>query len=270
MRLRPLTFIVTLILAMPLPLSAISALANAQSATAAPVARELAREKPLSLQKPKEEASLSRSQVESVSQHDWRTTLQLIAILAAVGIFGGREILEASRRRSSRENKLNALKAIIARECELNNYTTGVLLRNMKEMKENFDLEDDDPYKYEYRISFRRDGSAILEHTRGGQWWGSGPIPKVHSGVISARLMDVAELDFALYNLTEAALSGLAELEHVRASLISCVLKEDDHIPDMIQGLPDYAIGEIENSASALKNLYLACAGRPLTDRRLR
>lgn len=235
-----------------------------------PANSELAIGKPPELQKSGAEAAPQRLQIAPDVQPDWRTTLQLIAILAAVGIFGVREFLEWSRRRSARKNRLDALKAIIARECELNNYTTAVLLREMKSMRDNFELEDEDPSKYEYRVVFRRDGSAILEHTLGGEWSGSGPIPKVHSAILSAKLMDVAELDFSLYALAEAALSALAELEHVRKSLISSVLKEDENMPDIIEAFPDYAIGEIEDSASALKDLYWACTGRPLTDRRLR
>lgn len=264
---RPIVLIATLALTAPLSAGSIQALA--QVTQAAPADKDSAVKISADLQAQEAEASLPQPQNAPV-RPDWRTTLQLFAILAAVGIFAFREILEWLRRRSARKNRLKALKAIIARECELNNYTTSVLLHDMKTMRANFELDDDDPYKYDYRVVFRRDGSAILERTLGGEWSGSGPIPKVHSAIISAKLMDVAELDFELYALAEAALSGLAELEHVRMSLISGVLKEDENMPDMIEGLPDYAIREIEDAASALKELYRACTGRPLTDRRLR
>lgn len=200
----------------------------------------------------------------------WRTNLQLAAILAAVFIFAAREILDSIRRRAAQQRKLNALKAVIARECELNNYTTSVLKREMKGMKENFELEHGDVQRSEYRIVFRRDGSAVLEELMGGEWGGSHPIPKVYSSMINAKIVELAELDPKLYAKAEAALSGLAELEHVRTSLISYVMKEDDNMPNLLESFPDYALGEIEDSSSALKELYTACTGRPLTDRRLR
>lgn len=213
----------------------------------------------------------SIQRVESAKEGSgWRKNLQLVAILAAVSIFAAREILEFFRRRGAQERKLNALKAAIARECELNNYTTSVLTREMTAMKANFELEDGDIDKSEYRIVFRRDGSAILEELTGGEWGGSQPIPKVHASIINAKIVEVAELSPKLYPKAEAALTGLAELEHVRTSLISYVMKEDDNMPYLLETFPDYALGELEDTASALKDLYIACTGRPLTDRRLR
>jgi len=200
----------------------------------------------------------------------WRNNLQLVAILAAVCIFAAREILEFFRRRGAQKRKLDALKAAMARECELNNYTTSVLMREMTAMKANFELEDGDIHKSEYRIVFRRDGSAILEELMGGEWGGSHPIPKVHALIINAKIVEVAELSPRLYIKAEAALTSLAELEHVRTSLISYVMKEDDNIPHLLEAFPDYALDEIEDAESALKELYLACTGRPLADRRLR
>lgn len=200
----------------------------------------------------------------------WRTNLQLGAILAAVVIFAAREILESFRRRAAQQRKLDALKAVIARECELNNYTTSVLKREIESMKENFELEDGDVQKSEYRVVFRRDGSAVLEELLGGNWGGSHPIPKVYVSMINAKIVELAELDPKLYAKAEAALSGLAELEHVRTSLISYVMKEDDNMPHLLENFPDYALGEIEDSSAALRELYTACTGRPLTDRRLR
>lgn len=198
---------------------------------------------------------------------DWLTLLPITAVVAIV-VFAIKETLEHFRRRSADRRKLAGLISLLARECELN-YATIKLLRHIVEKIPND--EHPDP-QFSLSIGWKPSGrpyARVLSESRGMQWQLG--IPQVHRELMSKFLLDVATLDKRLFELMEPAYDGLAEVEHVRESLLNFEEEVESMRPeDYLAGLADYASGELQGAEDALRKLYTYCTGKPLTRHRLR
>lgn len=88
---------------------------------------------------------------------------------------------------------------------------------------------------------------------------------------MSKFLLEIATLDKTLFEIMEPAYDGLAEVDHVRESLLN-IDEGDNLIPkyDYLAGFAEYALNELEEAEAALAKLYTHCTGRPLTQHRLR
>jgi hypothetical protein len=187
-----------------------------------------------------------------------------------VVVFVTREVLDARRREASRQRKVAAIKTILARACELNNWTIKSLRREFASLP-----TDDEPgYEgvpvSEFSVSFRRDGRVILVEMQDGEEAGSAPLMEAQLDDLKAALLDVAELDPDLLPALDDAITGLEEVNHVRNSLIGYLTKEDDFDGPFFPGFVSYARAEIEDAFKALDSLYRACVGKGLTKHRVR
>lgn len=94
---------------------------------------------------------------------------------------------------------------------------------------------------------------------------------RIQKDVLSKHLVEIAALSEKLSPLCESALDALAEAEHVFNSL---VYGPDAHFPstreNYFDGLIDYGIEELNESALAVKRLYFSCTGHELIRGRLR
>lgn len=202
-----------------------------------------------------------------------RTTLQTVAILVAVTVFLTREGLEAQRRKKTRQRKLAAIHTIIARACELNNWAVKSLKRQLSSMRALEDAVYEGIPNSEFSVSFRRDGRCVLIRKEDGVVCGGSPIFEVHLDDLKSNLLDVAELDTELLAAMDAAISALEDVRHVQSSLVSHLLGEDEFVAqmdDFLPGFVSYARGEMDHAFDALEALYLRCAGKSLTDYRIR
>jgi hypothetical protein len=195
-----------------------------------------------------------------------RAWLQTIAIIVAIIIFFAREILESERRRLASARKLSAIKMTLSRACELNHWTVVSLRRQLKKLQ---DSENEGTLSLE----FRRNGQAIfVEKSEGGN--GSSVVYDAHEEEMQRQLVPVAELDANIAERLEAAISGVAEMKHVRESMISYVLGEGATTANRRSGLlksfSEYGLGEIDDTFKSLDALYQACTGKSLSAHRLR
>jgi hypothetical protein len=78
-------------------------------------------------------------------------------------------------------------------------------------------------------------------------------------------------LDKTLFVSAQRAYDQTQELENIRRSFISYVLKEDGTNSEAFSsGFSDYAKGELEDIRSALTDLYTKCTGKKEIQLRLR
>lgn len=185
--------------------------------------------------------------------------------LVAIAIFIAREVLEASRRRNTEKRKIQAMKIVLARECELNLWT----IRRFQMIFDHAPGLHQKNSKKSVRVEERPYG--YLARMRDDDYETSVPVPDVHRDTISKLLMDTASLQEKLFKHVESAHDALSDLEHVRDSLVHIHETERDAgIDDMMSGLADYAKRELKDVEDALKDLYRYCTGQELKNPRLR
>jgi hypothetical protein len=186
------------------------------------------------------------------------STYSTVAIVVAVMIFILREFLEARRRRIERSGKLSAIKTLLARNCELNNWTIKSLRAVLEQIQADFG-QADPPH---YAIDMRRSGATYLKACDASGSWASRPLPEVRRQPFEEQLLNVAELDVGLLSRLEPAVTMLAELEHVRESLVSYLLREDEGEAVQFEGFVEFALVALADAFNSLEQLYVACAAQ--------
>ncbi|MDB5445010.1 MAG: hypothetical protein JWQ97_327 [Phenylobacterium sp.] len=183
------------------------------------------------------------------------STYSSLAIVVAVLIFITREYLEVRRRRVERAGKLSAIKTLLARNCELNNWTVKSLRAVLEQIQEDF--KEADPPRYS--IDMRRDGATYLKVQDAAGGCSSRPLPEVRRQAFEGQLLNVAELDASLLARLEPAVTMVAELEHVRESLVSYLLREDEGEAPHFEGFVEFALVALDDAFNSLDALYVAC-----------
>lgn len=195
-------------------------------------------------------------------------TLVPITVIAAVLLFVIKEFVEAIRRACADSRKVHALKTLLARECELNLWT----IKALRSILIDIPKSDGEHPEIVVRIERRESGSPIARITSAdGGLESTRPIPRAHRELMSKYLLDVATLDKKLFQVLEPAYDGIAELEHVRESLVRVHENEEEsQMPGLIGSFAEYALEEICCTEEALASLYRHCTGKPLEKHRLR
>lgn len=198
---------------------------------------------------------------------NWLSVLPITAVVAIV-VFISKEALEYFRRSGADKRKIAALTALLARECELNYWTIKSLRRIVTEIP----TEESPGPQFRFSIEHKPSGRPYAKVVSSdGKLESHLGIPKVHRELMSKFLLDIATLDRKLFEVMEPAYDALAELEHVRETLVNI----DDGaglIPrdDFLAGFAGYAIVELKDAENAVGALYKYCTNRPLTQHRLR
>jgi hypothetical protein len=189
---------------------------------------------------------------------DWLPVLLPSTVVAAIILFGLKEILEWNRRRRANKRQIAAFKTLLARECELNRWALERLDCALVEMsgQSQVELESD------YEIERRRTGKIIFRNDDGSSW----PLPETHLDFMRDNMFDVAALDGTLFPLLKAAYDSVIDLEHVRDSLISYLEDGDQHLEAFI----DYGRHVLNDVKSNLEKLYFECTGSQLDKGRVR
>ena len=189
-------------------------------------------------------------------------------VVVAITLFILRELFETWRRWKGRSRKILALRMIIARECELNYWTARRLAAAIEDAQRA--LRSEPPGKFQ--IIQKPDGSDNWHWSDGeGENQGGAPLPIVHRKVLDSRSLDVAELDSALFSKFEIVMDAIADLDHLRGSLLNYVgSDENDPEAGFFDGFTEYALEEIPDIEAALAALHKACTGRGQIKARLR
>lgn len=188
------------------------------------------------------------------------TSLFPVTVAAAVLLFFVKEILEFFRRRNAEFRKKEAIRILLARECELNNATVkrlGFILQTIKNEQE----ADRDT---KFTIVFTKAGQ-IRFHYDNREGGGSMPITGPHSVVLERQLLEIAAIDKDLYVLAEAAYAVVSELAHIRQNLIDAIAPERvNEDVDPFDMLFPHALDRLPVAYKALSALYVECTGSVL------
>jgi hypothetical protein len=190
-----------------------------------------------------------------------------ITVLVAVTLFFVKEIVEAIRRYSGDFRKKGAFRTLLARECELNHWT----IKSIKRIVETIRDESAKEPQTKFSFIFPRSGKVLFRCEHPDAEWKSGSaLAEVHKDLMGKYLLDVATLDKKLFASLQVAYDALANLEHVRESLIYFVAPEDEQDKDHLYGFVGYALSELDDIYGDLAALYLQCTGQKLETHRLR
>lgn len=185
------------------------------------------------------------------------------AVFTAIAIFIVKELLEFLRRRRADKRRLAVYKNILADECERNRWCT----KSMRSIAKTVTKE---PRMYMVRNE-PSGRTLFLTPDEDGDFSSGGILPVVHREKIEKLAPDIAQLDEALSKEVREALDALAELEHVRNSVID--YEKPDSRADVAafyESFWDYVKEELDDADKQIEALYLACTGKKLENHRLR
>lgn len=198
------------------------------------------------------------------------STIFPITVVAAIGIFLLKEILEWRRREAANKRKVSAIKRLIADDMERNKWTLGSLRRLLSDLSTVIPaggrtyLTSEAGYPRVHIERLNPDGE--LERSS------SSRIPHVHRSACEKYVMDAATVDVALFSEILETLDSLAELENIRSQAINLIEGRVEEIgpENFIAGLADYAGDEIPDIEAQLGKLYRLCTGKDLAEHRVR
>ena len=190
-----------------------------------------------------------------------------LTVFAAVVIFFLKELFEFLRRCRGEARKKEALRILLSRECELNNWA----IKSMREIINSmvFELAEDKLTVFEV-IDSRVAGFLFRVKDQSGKLKQGSTIPVVHREVMSKNLLEIAVLDKKLFEALQPAFDAIATLEHVRQSLVYYLAPDDEHDVMHRDGFLEYGLTELEKIFVPLNNLYKKCTSNELSLHRLR
>lgn len=201
---------------------------------------------------------------------EWSSILPVTTIIALI-IFFTKETLEFLRRRVADQRRRRAIARFFARECELNLWT----IRSLREILTEVSTEENPRPASSVSIHASGNGRPYAEvekvYEDGTRSNGHYPIPSVHRDMMAKYVFDTALLDKKLFESSETALDALAELDHIRESLLRAL-----HPPefmthnDYLEAFSGYALDELLDVEKSLSELYLICTDKKLENHRLR
>ena len=188
-----------------------------------------------------------------------------VTVIATVVLFVLKELFEAVRRYRGEDRKKKALRTLLARECELNNWTIKSI-RNIVKI-----IRDEPEGSSHFEFIFSKNGKVLfrVNHKKSDYRSGSN-LAEIHRDVMDKNILEVATLDKNLYSVLQPAYDAIANLEHIRQSLIYFVDPEDDDDRIHLNGFTHYALDELDDVFKELATLYKICTGKDLEKHRLR
>lgn len=190
-----------------------------------------------------------------------------ITVSAAIALFLVREVLEGWRRWRGNARKRIALRNLLARECELNLWALKCLHRAVRAAREALRTDPPQPFF----IEIKRGGHDYWRHAyASGELRQGGSLPPARKTTMEGAALTLAELDRDLFKALEGALDAIAEMDHVRGTLIDLTETEDELMKGLFGSFTGYAFEEMHLIYAGLNGLYKECTGRRLATAKIR
>lgn len=198
---------------------------------------------------------------------NWSANLLPATVTAAILLFIARETLEWFRRRKANRRKVNAMKRVLARECELNLWTMNSLKEALETALKG--LTADPPGRI--KITRAPSGNEHWEYRHSvGFVERSGSLPSVRRSTMEGLALGLAELDRRAFIALERALEATAELDHLRGTLINFADDADPVDKDFFGAFLEWALEQFDQIYSGLNALHVVSTGSQLVRARLR
>lgn len=182
-----------------------------------------------------------------------------ITVVAAIILFVVKEIVEFVKKTREKARKIAAYKALIAEELLKNAWSLKALKRLC------FELQEPTLREIEYKKSASGTERVIVRTEEGVHetfFW------KIHTAAFEKIMTDLAVSHSKLFKSAAEVYSLLAEVKHVRESIID--FAEFEMPKHMIKGLGDYGNNTLEEASAAVKSAYKTYTGEELVGHKLR
>lgn len=202
-----------------------------------------------------------------IASIDFSALIPATAVIA-IFLFVSKETLEFFRRRAGDKRKIEAIKRLLARECEINHWAIISLTKICTEISETLAEKTGEKFLVLKPTSGKFYLATVFENGKsGGESW----VPEIRSEILTKFLLDIATLDKELALIAENAIDALAEADHVRDYLIDIERTPASLNPDLFRsGMASYSLGVLADVKSPLEALYKFCTGKDLIAHRLR
>ncbi len=183
--------------------------------------------------------------------------------VVAIILFFTKEILESNRKKKAKKNEIDALKQIVARECELN----WKLKSEIVEICSYFEPYEDNGQVCPFLLSLELSPSGKTRYyIKGGQeGLNSGLLSEYRTAIIEKHMLDVAKADAIFYQKLESAYETALLLKHLRDSMVDKKQTEEFvKVENIMVGFSGYALAEIKLNNKHLQDLYVYCSGKQL------
>ena len=189
-----------------------------------------------------------------------------ITVIAAIVIFLSKETLEYIRNRRMKLKKLLVFKRMIAEEVEINTAVLSSLYSALTTI-----CDDTANIERTPRILKTPSGGIRIEFEAHPICFGTGwPLLPLSRTVFDRLYLELAELDPSFFETTARVYSAVAEIKHVRDSLIDHI-ENNNQTPDgFLASFSEWAQGVLEESRGSLATLYFECTGKTLERGKLR
>lgn len=187
-----------------------------------------------------------------------------ITVIVAVVLFIAREVLDAYKKNRSNKRQKVAIKRIISIEIEKNNFFLKRVMSIIKEMRTAC-LKG-----HTIKITHDSNENPRINFEENEEQYSSMPIPRVTDNAINQSIMNIALVDKDLFEDALCALDALAELKHIRDSIIETVSMSAISGTNFIDGFTEYAEEELDDAKESLEKLYKHCTGKELEITRVR
>lgn len=182
-----------------------------------------------------------------------------LTVVAAILLFLVKEIVELFKKVREKSRKISAYKGLLAEELLKNAWSLKALKRLCSELQ-NPELKE-----IEYKKSASGTERVIVRTTEGEQvvfFW------KIHSAAFEKIMTDLAVSNSKLFESAAEVYSLLAEVKHVRESIID--FSEFEMPRHMVKGLGDYGNDRLSEADAAVRAAYKAYTGNELVGHKLR
>jgi hypothetical protein len=183
-----------------------------------------------------------------------------VTVVSAIGLFFLKEVVEFFKKRSERLRKIKAYKILISEELLKNAWTIRQLRELMREI-------DDEVFE---RLAFTKAATGefrVIVHRIYGRPH-STILPVVHTSIFDKAVVEVAAIDSALFEMAKETYGFLAEIRHVRDSILN--FAENESIAHFVKGLPLYAKIKLDEAEASSKSLFKLCTGDQMAEPKIR
>jgi len=191
-----------------------------------------------------------------------------ITVISAILLFVLKETIEFYKRRSAERRKIEAIKHLISIELQLNYWAVITIFRIFGEINKYL-LSFPQAQFWLYTLPSGAE-SVRCSKDSDRECYISYSIPFIVDKQYKTLFLTIAELDEKLLRLLEKAYDELAELNHLRSSLIDYLKDDKNDKHHFFKSFIEYAMEHEKPCNETLKAAYHNCAGKELQEAKLR
>jgi hypothetical protein len=174
-----------------------------------------------------------------------------VTALAAIALFFLREFLEWRRRASTSALRLEALKKLLATECQQNQWALNWIKQAAGDIPAALGTANT------VKIENSASGQDLLVFEAPDNSFESKPLPLVYDAFLRSHLFEAAALNRDMFEKMTSSVGAVEEIRHLLRGLFEHVQDDQMHLKSWCE----YANRQVDDIAKELGELYYICKG---------